>query len=629
MLQASTDCIRLLDLDGCVQFMNEAGKALLEIDDFDLNRGRYWPDVSNTQSRNEAEAAIAAALDGRVHSFRSYFPTAKGTPKWWDTTVAPVFDANRAVVQLLATSRDVTAEVEMRIFLDAIIQVIPNILYVKAASDGRYVLVNRKAAEAFGVPPEQMIGKTDHDFFPSEQADAFRRSDLDVIATGAMNTNEEVPITVASGELRYFRTKKVGVRGFGGGHLMVVAEDVTEVRANRVALTEALERAEAGNRAKDDFLANMSHEIRTPLNGVTALADLLARSGLSSEQRELARLIEASGQALTHVLSDILDLVQLERGGGVKLDAVEFDLAEIVRGATEQAEVQAAGKGLEFEVAWRHPPGRAIGDPARLRQILDHLVTNAVKFTARGRVGVTVIETPAGGHGKLRLQVRDTGIGFSEAQGATLFDAFHQADGSLTRLYGGSGAGLAICGGLVEQMGGSIQAEGKPGEGACFTLDIPLRAPAEIVASTPPEAEARVLRVLLAEDHPTNRKIVELILRSVDADLVTVENGQLAVEAYRDGAFDVVLMDMQMPVMDGLTAVRLIREHERSHGLRRTPVICVTANAMPQHVAASRAADVDLHLAKPITADQLLGAIDHALQADADGGSGEGAAAAG
>jgi CheY-like chemotaxis protein len=253
----------------------------------------------------------------------------------------------------------------------------------------------------------------------------------------------------------------------------------------------------------------------------------------------------------------------------------------------------------------------------RVRQILANLVSNAIKFTAEGGVRLTVAPTD---DGLIRFTIIDTGVGFDEAQKDRIFGRFHQADGSITRRYGGTGLGLAISRDLAEMMGGTLDCCGTAGEGATFWLELPL-PPAEaghmVETTHADELQPRALRILLADDHPANRKVVEVLLASTGAELVMVENGRQAVDAWTAEAFDLVLMDMQMPVMDGLAATAAIRALETKSGRARTPVIMLTANAMAEHVAQGREAGADAHLAKPITTATLFDAIGSVL-ADED-----------
>jgi CheY-like chemotaxis protein len=347
------------------------------------------------------------------------------------------------------------------------------------------------------------------------------------------------------------------------------------------------------------------------------VAGALARTTLSNEQREMVSLIENSAHTLEGLLSDVLDLARIE-SGRLELRAEPFDLANCLRQTAALFAPPARAKGLSFE-AQIAPEAHAKvrGDITRLRQIVSNLLSNAVKFTASGAVAMTV---SAGRHGdvlRFAVSVSDTGIGFDEEARARLFQRFEQADGSITRRYGGTGLGLSISRSLAEAMGGGLDAASAPGEGSTFTLTLALplavgdvSAPAaEPAAPAASEPAARRRRILLAEDHPTNRRVVQLILEAIDVELTCVEDGAQAVEAAERENFDLILMDMQMPVMDGLTAIRAIRAREAKTGAIRTPIISLTANAMPEHTEASRAAGADGHLTKPIAADKLIGAV--------------------
>ncbi|MFN3511533.1 MAG: ATP-binding protein [Phenylobacterium sp.] len=371
----------------------------------------------------------------------------------------------------------------------------------------------------------------------------------------------------------------------------------------------------ASHRAQSEFLANMSHEIRTPLNGVSAIAEALERTPLSPDQAEMVGIIRGSGATLERLLSDVLDLSRIETGA-VEMHEEAFHLGEAIRAVAALAGARAQEKGvdliLDIDPAVDTP---VLGDVVRLKQVLTNLVSNAVKFTDQGYVAVAARRAP---DGRWRLEVQDTGVGFDPADKAKLFARFQQADGSVTRRFGGSGLGLAISRQLVELMGGTIDAVGAPGEGATFTVLLPL-PPAEAApvqaeqapAATTPE---RALRVLLADDHPTNRRVVQVLLADLPVEIVAVENGEQACEAFAADAFDLVLMDMQMPVMDGLTATRAIRRWEAARALSPTPVVMLTANALPEHQAASLEAGADLHMTKPIEASKLFAVLREVAQ---------------
>lgn len=408
---------------------------------------------------------------------------------------------------------------------------------------------------------------------------------------------------------------RVSDRRTAAGGIVTVCIDITDLKNDARALAEARDAAQSANSAKSQFLANMSHEIRTPLNGVIGLAQAMARTELSEPQREMLELIQSSGQTLQVLLSDILDLARVE-SGRLELASEPFDLGRAVRDAAQLYEAAAREKGLQFFVDIAPDADRWVeGDLVRLKQILTNLVSNAVKFTSQGFVSLTASGGPdRDGRGTLRFTVEDTGIGFDCATRERLFSRFEQADGGITRRFGGSGLGLAISRQLAEMMGGELDCESEPGGGSAFILTIPFVG-AEAPATAAPTDErdhagAAALRILVADDHPVNRKVVEMILAQVGAELTMAENGVEALHACRESDFDLILMDMQMPVMDGLTATREIRLHEAALGLDRTPIVMLTANALAEHIAATEAAGADRHLAKPFEAADLLGLLD-------------------
>jgi signal transduction histidine kinase/CheY-like chemotaxis protein len=378
--------------------------------------------------------------------------------------------------------------------------------------------------------------------------------------------------------------------------------------------------AEEASRSKSDFLANMSHEIRTPLNGVVAMADALARSDLGPREREMVDIVRSSSDTLERLLSDILDTAKIE-SGEITIEPAPFHLADLVRETAALWRPKAEEKGVALTIAIPPEAERlAHGDVVRIRQILTNLVSNALKFTAEGEVRLNIEDCA---DDRVRFTVTDTGVGFEQDQKARIFGRFHQADGSITRRFGGTGLGLTISRELADLMGGVLDCDSDPGVGSRFWFEVPL----PIVHATQP-GEAPVsdsdvgvvpLRILLADDHPANRKVIEVLLADTSAELVGVADGSEALEAFRAGGFDLVLMDMQMPVMDGLTATAEIRALESQCGWHRTPVLMLTANAMPEHVEAGRRAGSDGHLAKPVTMATLFAGITQALAShDAD-----------
>jgi PAS domain S-box-containing protein len=398
---------------------------------------------------------------------------------------------------------------------------------------------------------------------------------------------------------------------WGGRKVLLSAFfDVTVRERASEALLRAKDAAEAASRAKTEFLANMSHEIRTPLNGVLGVAGALEHTVLEPFQKEMVSIIQSSASVLERMLTDVLDTARIE-SEGVCIEAKPFDLTTAARETAQLFAPRAQEKGIALEIDLEAAPqGLVMGDQDRVRQILTNLLSNAVKFTEAGQVRLKVAAVEGG---RVRLAVTDTGIGFDAAFGARMFNRFEQADSSITRRYGGSGLGLSIAKGLAERMGGDLTATAEPGKGAAFVLELPLVVCGAAAPAAPKVkvadrlTEGRRLRVLATDDHPVNRRVVELII-GPHVDLTFAEDGQQAVDAHASQVFDLILMDIQMPVMDGVEAIRLIRAREAAAG-RRTPLYVLSASTDPSHREDAREAGADGHLRKPITADELLNLV--------------------
>jgi len=385
-----------------------------------------------------------------------------------------------------------------------------------------------------------------------------------------------------------------------------VVRDVSETKALEDQLIAARDVAEAGALTKSEFLANMSHELRTPLTSVIGFSGLLQASGnLPEAERRYADRIATASEALLSVINDILDYSKLE-AEAVDLDPQAFEPRAMAEGAISIIENQCQAKGLTLETAIDADlPATLMGDEGRLRQVTLNFLSNAVKFTAAGSVRLSM--TMSGG--RLRVAVTDSGIGVAPDKVDALFDRFTQADASTTRVYGGTGLGLAISRRLIEMMGGEIGVESEPGKGSTFWFEAPL---GETVAGKDADEAGELavntgLRVLMADDAAPNRELVAAILGGFGLALETVENGAEAVEAARTGGYDLILMDVHMPVMDGLDATRAIRAMGGAVG--RTPIIALTANVQPEQVLRCREAGMDGHVGKPIQVSELFAAL--------------------
>ena len=384
-------------------------------------------------------------------------------------------------------------------------------------------------------------------------------------------------------------------------------------------LTVARDQAEQANVMKTQFLANMSHEIRTPLNGVLGMAQVMALSPLTEPQAERLAVIRKSGEMLLSVLNDLLDLSKIE-AGLMTLEQAPFDMDEVAAGAYATFTSIANASGVSFSMTIApEAAGRWRGDSLRIGQILYNLISNALKFTREGSVEVRVASVGAAAHEALSISVIDTGIGIPQHALPKLFDKFVQADSSITRRFGGAGLGLAICRRIVELMGGTITVESQPGQGAAFHVVLPLawlgptiRLPSPPVGFGAADDDGpglEGLRILAADDNATNQLVLKTVLQSFGLEPVMVEDGRMALEAWARERFDLILMDIQMPEMDGVAATREIRRRERDGHTGRTPIIAVSANAMKHQVAEYLSAGMDAHLAKPIQIDRLYATL--------------------
>lgn len=392
------------------------------------------------------------------------------------------------------------------------------------------------------------------------------------------------------------------------------AFDLIEAESGRKA-------AEKAARDRSEFLAVISHEVRTPMNGVLGMADALNRTKLTTNQKRMLGILTHSGDSLMAMLNDVLDLAKIE-AGRCDLEKVEFDAGEAVQRAADLFSAGAVGKGLTFDVQVPADTPRLIGDPARLRQIIQNLLSNAVKFTSRGWVSATLSITVRGGVADVEFKVRDTGIGMTPETQARLFEKFVQGDASTTRTYGGTGLGLAISRDLARAMGGDITVDSTPRKGSTFTFAVSLPIAAASIAAlavqapTPAAGGPSKLRVLVVDDNVTNQLVLRLPLeQQLGAAVTFAMNGAEAVEAWAALRPDIILMDIYMPVMDGLTAAREIRRLEAEAGEAPTPIIAITASVAGDGNDAERsmAAGVNEHLIKPIAGDALLEAVHRTL----------------
>jgi PAS domain S-box-containing protein len=579
----------------------EIGQGIgVDISDAFKNRPQMIENIRRALSGEKFEAEVQGDM-GRIFN-TAYIPIPDGGEVGGAIGVSVEITERKKAGEALLSSKD---------RLDKIINSIGDPIFVKDR-DHRLVLVNDAECSLTGRRREELLGKVDYDFFPKEQVDIFWEKDEAVFRTGQENVNEEM-ITDSSGRTRTVITKKTLYEEKSGEKFIVgVVRDITDRKKGEDELRVSKEAAEAGAKAKSEFLATMSHEIRTPLNAVIGMTDLLLDTNLNVEQRDCIKTIKSSGNALLSVINDILDFSKIE-GGKMDMEHQPVCLKSMVEGAIDLVAAKAKKIGLDLSYTLEKTSPEFIeGDLTRIRQVLANLLSNAIKFTEKGSIKISVGARPLEGEScELIFSVKDTGIGMAPYMTDKLFLPFSQMDMSISRKYGGTGLGLAISKRLVEMMGGQIWAESTPGEGSTFYFTIR----ANVIKSRVPEepspepkaksSAARDLSILVAEDNVINQKVAMRMLDRLGYKADFAVNGLEVIKALESQQYDVILMDLQMPEMDGLEAARIVKE--------RWPdgpkIIAITAYAMKGDKERCIQAGMDSYLPKPVKIEDLRAAL--------------------
>jgi len=578
---------------------------------------------------SSTEAGALPAVDPAARSLACEPPHGQPDP-----------DANPLAHRVARAEPHARAEAEPR--FEALFRNSPALMAVTTHAGRRFIDVNPAFLTTLGYTREEVLGKTAAElklFLDPERHQALAK----MLERGGVMSNVELAVRRKDGTILHGLFFGEMLRGQGEECWLTVMLDVTEQKQARLALeqsnrrlTEAIEQtqalaeqAQAASLIKSEFLANMSHEIRTPLNGVIGMTGLLLATSLSDQQLHYVRTILESSESLLTLINDILDFSKLE-AHRVELEELEFDIAELVGNTLGTLALGAEHKGLALTAHFDPKlPSALVGDASRLRQILANLVHNAIKFTERGRITVRVEvlkDTPS--DLGLRFSVEDTGIGIAPDRQLRLFEKFRQLDASTTRRFGGTGLGLAISKRLAELMGGTIGVVSQEGHGSTFWFSVSLRRVgprphlldslratppvahnAALAAPRPLFAEALRPRVLVAEDNAINREIVATLLSHFGAEVQLAEDGRVAVERSSQESFDLILMDVQMPELDGFEATRMIRHSESDQGRARTPILAMTAHARREDRERCLAEGMDDHLPKPITTDAFRSAL--------------------
>jgi PAS domain S-box-containing protein len=602
-----------VSLEGRWLHVNAALRQLLGYDEAELSRLTFQ-DLTHTDDLDADLEQLGRILADEISAYQmeKRYLRRDGAVIWALLSVSLVRDEQRRPQYFISQVLDITerkaAELERQALTDRLT------LATKAGGIGVWEwdlrtggkTCNPRMFQLYGLPA---FGAEDQHLVAATHPDDVARMNAQVQTALASELNYDIEYRVIHpcGEVRHLRGLADIFRNDDGAPFRVIG-----VTWDTTDLTRLASDARAASEAKSRFLATMSHEIRTPLNGVLGMAQVLAAdTELSAEQRSRVSVIRESGEALLAILNDVLDLTKIE-AGKLELEETTFDLGRVLSSAHATFASIAEEKDVALTVDIGCAAGAYRGDPTRLRQIVSNLVSNALKFTAEGEVRVSARQSAKG----VAIEVSDTGIGIRPDALDKVFGSFTQADSSVTRLHGGTGLGLAICRELASLMGGELTVASELGRGTTFLFEAPLQRVAEPPASARPDEplaspqDAGALRVLVAEDNATNQLVLKALLAQFDVTPVIVGDGQQAIEAWRSQAWDVILMDVQMPVLDGVSATRAIRAEEAACGRARTTIVALTANAMTQQVASYLEAGMDGYVPKPIDVRALLSALE-------------------
>ncbi len=624
-----------VDAAGMYTYVSRAVENILGYGYQEIVGQKYFYDFYPEANRESFKNAVFTVFASKkpFDNLENQMQGKDGRELRMSTSGQPILADDGRLIGYQGSDTDITerwrAETDFRdskMLMERVVENIPHMVFLKEANDLRFVMFNRAGEELLGYNRKELLGKNDLDLFPPEQAAHFMAKDREVLhgAAGVLDIPEE-PILTASKGTRTLHTRKVCIRGADGTtkYLLGVSEDITDrklaekklLETNR-ALEEATRHASdmaaqaaLANSAKSDFLANMSHEIRTPMNAIVGMTELALDTALTAEQRGYLKTVQNSSNALLFLINDILDFSKIE-AGLLEIESISYDLPGVVEDAVELFGAKAAAKGVEL-VAHITPgvPSRVEGDPNRVRQILVNIIGNAMKFTEKGQVVVSVTRaSAAGGMDLLQVSVADTGIGIPAAKQEEIFKKFSQADSSVSRKFGGTGLGLNISKALVDLMGGRLWLESAEGKGSTFYFILPLT-----VSSVPAAAGPTVLPVagqtpvLIADDTSITRLVLKEMLVSWGFAVRETAGGVEVLSVLRGtpGGFKLIIVDDQMPDMNGVAVIKSIRNNLAHKDAKI--ILLAAAGAVPS--AVRKELGIDAVVTKPVRQSAMLEAI--------------------
>lgn len=652
VLDSISDSVVACDENGVLNLFNRSSEDL-HSDDSKPIPPEEWASTyhlyhadGKTMLRTEEIPLLRALNEGRVENFEMIVAPPGQEPRTLLASGQAITDRSGKKFGAVVSMHDVTEQKkqeaalkESRAFLRTMIDTVPDPIFVK---DDEHRWIEGNVAFWNLVGPEETIrGKTDYDLFPKEQAEQFWEGDNRIFASGKPHDAEE-RLRTRDGKDILIVTRKMPLTMPDGRKALVgIIRDVTEqrqieeelqqhrsklqelVHVQTKNLLEAKERAEASSRGNEEFLANMSHEIRTPMNAVLGIAQILKDGQPAPEkQRELLETLTISAHQILELINNLLDASKI-KDSSFSLESVPVCLEEIAAEVISINKIAAQQKNIALEYDYRITgQGNFMGDPVRLRQVIMNLTSNAVKFTASGHVRIEIdiagrMPQYKDGIVPVQIDVIDSGTGIAADKIESIFERFVQADNTVARKYGGSGLGLAICKQLAEMMGGHISVKSEPGAGSCFTVIVPLQRvdgaeAGERNAGTGGAAQTAAptqKTVLLVEDYEPNVLVTGMLLEGFGYKYVVASNGKEALERLKEGGIDVVLMDVQMPIMDGFTATRLWRVEEAVAHRHRIPIIGMTAHALDGDRERCEVSGMDDYVSKPFDAADLKGKI--------------------